>query len=155
MIPLHVLDAVKESKVKAINVRSPSTDVLILVIDVAARGHLGEFNTLRLLTGREAKYWAIDVQERVSIIGREKSKELIVFHHFTGSNWGGKFVGVSKRHEFWLVCHWHLMMKSYKHWPKWAKMLTRIQRHCSKLTCLKGTAHQKGLYARFIQLRVT
>jgi len=86
MIPLQVLDAVKESKVKAINVWSPSTDVLILVIDVAARGHLGEFTTLRLLTGREAKYWAIDVQERVSIIGTEKSKELIVFHHFTCSN---------------------------------------------------------------------
>jgi len=80
--------------VKAIHVWSPDTDILILLMDVAARGHLGEFTTLRLLTGRGAKYWAIDVQERVSIIGTEKSKGLIGLHHFTGSDWGGKFVGV-------------------------------------------------------------
>jgi len=41
MIALHILDAVKESKVKAINVWSPDTDILILLMDVAARGHLG------------------------------------------------------------------------------------------------------------------
>ena len=27
--------------------------------------------------------------------------------------------------------------------------------HCYKLACLKGTTHYKGLYAEFIQLRVT
>jgi len=62
----------------------------------------------------------------VSTIGTEKSKGLIGFHHFTGADWGGKFVDVSKRHGFRLICHWHLMMKSYKHLLKWAKMLTRI-----------------------------
>ena len=35
--------------------------------------------------------------ERVSTIGTEKSKGLIGFHHFTGADWGGKFVGVSKK----------------------------------------------------------
>jgi len=39
MIPLYVLDAVKESKMKAINIWSPDTDVFILLMDVAPRGH--------------------------------------------------------------------------------------------------------------------
>jgi len=73
--------------VKAINVLSPDTDVLNLLMDMAARGHFGEFTTLRLLTGRGAKYRAIDVREQVPIIGTVKSKGLIGFHHFTGSDW--------------------------------------------------------------------
>jgi len=95
-------------------------------MDVAERGHLGEFTTLHLLTGRGAKYWAIDVQKHVSINGTEKLKGLVGWHHFTGSNWGGKFVSVSKRHGFRLICHWQLMMKSNKLLPKWTKMATRI-----------------------------
>jgi len=86
----------------------PNTDVLILLMDMAARGHLGEFTTFCLLTGTGAKNRAIDVWEQVSIIGTSKSKGLIGFHHFTRSDWGGKFVGVSKRHGCWLICHWHL-----------------------------------------------
>ena len=73
------------------------TDVFVLLMDMAARGHFREFTTLRLLSGRGAKYRAIDVQEQVSIIGTAKSKGLIGFHNFTGSDWGGKFVGVSKK----------------------------------------------------------
>jgi len=37
---------------------------------------------------------------RVSVIGMDKSKGLIGLHHFTAADWGGKFVGVSKKMDF-------------------------------------------------------
>ena len=65
MIPLHVLDVLRETKLKDIDVWSPDTDVLILLIDMVAHGHLGEFTNLRFLTGKGAKYRAIDVPDQV------------------------------------------------------------------------------------------
>lgn len=97
MIPLHVLDVLRETKQKDIDVWSPDTDVLILLIDLVACGHLGEFANLRFLTGKGAKYRAIDIPDRVSAIGAERAKGLIGLHHFTGADWGGKFVGLSKK----------------------------------------------------------
>ena len=64
---------------------------------LAANDHLGVLTTLRLLTGKGAKYRAIDVRDRVVALGPEKSRDLIGLHHFTGADWGGKFVGVSKK----------------------------------------------------------
>ena len=97
MIPLHVPDVLRETKLKDIDVWSPDTDVLILLIDLVAHGHLGEFNNLRFLTGKRAKYRAFDVPDRVSAIGTERDKGLIGLHHFTGADWGGKFVRLSKK----------------------------------------------------------
>ncbi len=97
MIPLHVLDIVRASSLRAIDVWSPDTDVLILLIDLAANGHLGVHTKLRFLTGKGTKYRSIDIRERVSAIGLEKSKGLIGLHHFTGADWGRKYVGVSKK----------------------------------------------------------
>ena len=76
---------------------SPDTDVLILLMDLVANGHFGTSTRLRFLTGKEKKYRVIDIRDRVSVIGMEKSKGLIGLHHFTGADWGGKFVGVSKK----------------------------------------------------------
>ena len=39
----------------------------------------------------------IDVVQRVSSLGKNKSHGLIGFHNFTGSDYGGKFVGISKK----------------------------------------------------------
>ena len=75
MIPLHVLDIVRESKLKEIDVWSPDTDVLILLMDLAANGHLGVFTILRMLTGKGAKHRAIDARERVAAIGILKNQE--------------------------------------------------------------------------------
>ena len=47
--------------------------------------------------GKGAKYKTIDIANRVNAIGQAKSKGLIDLHHFTGADWGGKFVGVSKK----------------------------------------------------------
>ena len=62
-----------------------------------ANGHLGTSTRLRFLTGKGKKYRVIDIRDRVSVIGMDKSKGLIGLHHFTGAYWGGKFVGVSKK----------------------------------------------------------
>ena len=56
MISLHVVDIIRGSKLRTIDVWSPDTDVLVLLIDLAANDHLGVLTTLRLLTRKAAKY---------------------------------------------------------------------------------------------------
>ena len=46
---------------------------------------------------------SINICERVSVIGREKCQSLIGFHNFTGVDWGGKCVGISKKS--WITSH--------------------------------------------------
>ena len=43
MIPLHVVDVVRGSKLRTIDVWSPDTDVLVLLIDLAANGPIERF----------------------------------------------------------------------------------------------------------------
>ena len=68
-----------------------------MLIDLAARQRLGSQTRLKFLTGKASKYREIDILERVSAIGILKSQVLIGFHNFTGADWGGKFVGVTKK----------------------------------------------------------
>jgi hypothetical protein len=49
------------------------------------------------LTGKGSTYREIDVLERVRALGVEKCQALIGFHNFTGADWGGKMVGISKK----------------------------------------------------------
>ena len=51
---------------------------------------------LKFLTGK-------DIQERVHSIGISKSQGLVGFHNFTGADWGGRFVGISKK--TWIEAH--------------------------------------------------
>lgn len=97
MIPLHVLDSIRYSTIRDIDVWSPDTDVLILLIDLVAHGRLGSLTKLKFLTGKGNRYRSIDVLERVHSIGSAKSKGLIGVHNFTGADWGGRFVGISKK----------------------------------------------------------
>ena len=39
----------------------------------------------------------IDICERFKEVGRQKSRALLGFHHFTGADWGEQFVGLSKK----------------------------------------------------------
>ena len=68
MIPLHVIDAIGDSTLRDIDVWSPDTDVLILVMDLVACGRLGAFTKLNFLTGKGDKYRSINIRERVSVI---------------------------------------------------------------------------------------
>ena len=70
MIPLHVIDAIGDSTLRDIDVWSPNTDVLILLMDLVARGRLGAFTKLKFLAGKGDKYRSINIRERVSAIGR-------------------------------------------------------------------------------------
>ena len=46
MIPLHVINVIGDSSLRGIDVWSPDTDVLILLMDLAAHGRLGAFTKL-------------------------------------------------------------------------------------------------------------
>src|SRR5437867_10916795 len=69
----------------------------MLLMDLASRGRVGSRTRLKFLTGKAIKYREIDVIERVKAIGQCKCQELIGIHNFAGADWGGKFVGITKR----------------------------------------------------------
>ena len=50
-----------------------------------------------MLTGKGKNHRFINIPERVRVIGQEKCRGLIGLHNFTGADWGGKFVGISKK----------------------------------------------------------
>ena len=98
LIPLHVLDAVKqtpEDQAPAIHVYSPDTDVFILLIDLYARHHISA--KINFVTGKGAKERRINIEERYFAIGPQKSLGLLALHHFSGADWSGKLFGVSKK----------------------------------------------------------
>ena len=96
LIPNQVLDCLND-QAKEICVWSPDTDVLTLLVDLAAHGRLPANVGLKFLTGKGAKYREIDVARQVGVIGNEKCKGLIGLHYFSGADWGGKFVGITKK----------------------------------------------------------
>jgi len=97
LIPHQVLASIAENDWCEVCVWSPDTDVLTILMDLAPRGRLGFQTCLKLLTGKTTKSREIDVVERVHAIGSLKSQGLIGLHNFTGADWGGKFVGISKK----------------------------------------------------------
>ena len=97
LIPNQVLASVADSPWRDIYVWSPDTDVLMLLLDVVSCGRLGPQTSLKFQTGKGAKYREIDVVKRVEVIGQQKCQGLIGLHNFTGADWGGKFVGISKK----------------------------------------------------------
>jgi hypothetical protein len=95
---LHqVLASVSENAWREVYVWSPDTDVFILLLHLATSGRLGTQTRLKFLTGRGAKFREIDVLERARAVGAHKCQGLIGFHNFSGADWGGKFVGLSKK----------------------------------------------------------
>ena len=97
LIPLHVLDSLRDNTSREVCVRSPDTDVFILLMDLVSNGHLGMFAQLKFCTGSGSRYREIDVRLCVQGIGQHKAQGLIGLHNFTGADWGGKFVGISKK----------------------------------------------------------
>ena len=97
VIPLHVIDAISDSTLREIGVWSPDTDVLILLMDLVAHGRVGALTKIKFLTGKGNTFRSINIRECVSTIGQEKCKGLIGVHNLSGADWGGKFVGISKK----------------------------------------------------------
>ena len=102
LIPLHVLDAVRqEQNVRDIDVFSPDTDVFILLMDLYANNNFE--NELCFITGKGTNNRKIDIHGRCSAIGVEKSRGPLGLHNLSGADWGGKFVGISKKR--WLTSY--------------------------------------------------
>jgi len=90
----------------AIDVWSPDTDVFILLLDLVAHGRLSSGSRLQFVTGRGIKHRKIDVVEKAHAYGLQKCKGLIGLHNFSGADWGGKFVGISKKS--WIKAYYKL-----------------------------------------------
>ena len=103
LIPYQVLaciDEQEEDKALDIDVTTPDTDVITYCADVDAKGLLKDNVSLSIITGKNTKSTCrrvVDVRERVKALGSTKAKALIGLHNFTGADWGGKFVGISKQ----------------------------------------------------------
>ena len=97
LIPNQVLRSLGEHLSQEICVSSPDTDVLVLLLYLVSRGRHGNLNSLKFLTGKGANYREIDVIQRVLAIGIHKCQGLIGLHNFTGADWGGKCVGITKK----------------------------------------------------------
>jgi hypothetical protein len=96
-IPNQVLASIETSTLKEICVLSPDTDVLMLLLDLVDNQRLGTLTKLKFLTGNGAKYQEIDIVERVKAIGPRRCQGLIGMHNLSGTDWGGKFVRISKK----------------------------------------------------------
>ena len=61
--------------------------MLILLIDLVARGHLGPLTSLILKTGKEKQTKDIDVVERGNCIGSAKSQRLVFTTSLAVTGW--------------------------------------------------------------------
>ena len=125
LIPHQVLASVAEGGWREICVWSPDTDDLTLLLDLVSHDRLGPQTRLNFLTGKGTKYREIDVVERMRVIGRRKCQGLIGMHNFSGADWGGKFVGVTKK--TWVNAY----LKLHEEDPASLKFRERNISHCS------------------------
>ena len=73
-------------------------------MDLVSNGRLGTLTQLKFCTGVGSKYREIDIRLCVQGIGQHKAQGLIGLHNFSGADWGGKFVGISKK--TWADVRW-------------------------------------------------
>ena len=97
LIPLHVILSIEECTYGEVDVWYHDTDVLVLLMDLISRRHIGALTKLKLLTGKEVKHREIHICGWVKYVGRHKYIALLGFHHFTGADWGGKSVWLSNK----------------------------------------------------------
>ncbi len=69
----------------------------MLLIDLLSCERIAAPTLLKFSTGKGTKKREIDIFTRVQSIGRHKCQGLLGLHNFSGADWGGKFVGVSKK----------------------------------------------------------
>ena len=54
-IPIHDILSIGECTDRELDVWSPDTDVIVLLVDLVSRGHIGALTKLKLLTGNGAR----------------------------------------------------------------------------------------------------
>ena len=70
LIPLHVNLTIEECIYREADVWSPDTDVLVLLMDLVSRGHLGALTKLKLLTMKGAKHRELETFGRMKAVRR-------------------------------------------------------------------------------------
>ena len=97
LIPHQALASVSNGAMRKLFVWSPDTDVLLLLLDLVSRGRIAAPTSLKFSTGMGTKAREIDIFERVEVIGYHKCQGLLGLHNFSGADWGGKFIGITKK----------------------------------------------------------
>ena len=99
-IPLHVLDVLKEGRIKTIDVHCADMNILVMLMDLVA-------NNQRISTEKSISIVKTGNVRRKKPTLRKKLISSIMlavldmnrrigFHNFTGADWGSKLVGISK-----------------------------------------------------------
>ena len=97
LIPNEVLAPAAGHPCREICVSFPGTDVFIALIDLVSHSLLAPQTHLKFLTGKRRKYRELDIIKRVQVTGTRKCQGCIGLHIFSGADWGGKFVGITKK----------------------------------------------------------
>ena len=107
LLILHAIDASKDSSVKQLDVCSPDTDVLLLLLYWYP--HL--CTKTRFLTGKVSTKRLIRVKPLYTALGEEKAIALLGFQAFTGADTTGRFSGKTKALCFktFLSCESHVL----------------------------------------------
>ena len=92
LIALHSLDASKDRKDLILDVFSPDTDVLLLLL----YWYQSLCKETYFLTGRGNTKRSISVKEIHTALGTEKADAILGFHSLTGADTTGRFAGKSK-----------------------------------------------------------
>ena len=72
-------------------------------MDLVANKRHGNGTVFVEKTGNYSGNSRVDILDRVAAIGEKKAKGLVGFHNFTGADWSGKFVGITK--DTWLKAY--------------------------------------------------
>ena len=103
IMPCMVRDSFALTPFREVTVVSPDSDSFGSLIDVVAKGVAKRLinplvSKLTLVIGKGALTKTIDVISRVNTMGLNFARAYIGLQVFTGTVWGGKFLGVTKKH---------------------------------------------------------
>ena len=99
LIPLHATESLSENPVQDMSVHSPDSDILCELIDLVSNREINPRTKLTVIIGKAKNRKVIDVIERVRVMGPRFGKAIKGLHMFTGADWCGKFVRISKKNQ--------------------------------------------------------
>lgn len=92
LIPLHLIDCLRDTILKEVIVYSQDTDVLILLIDLGGNDKAGPLTVVEFVNSKNN----LNISDIVKVTGKEKCRGLTGIHNFSGADWRGKFVDIGK-----------------------------------------------------------
>ena len=93
LIPNQLLSACAARPSCAVDIWSPDTDVLLLLMDLVSNDLISESSTVRFRNHHRS----LNVRDCVTAVGKKKSQGLVGLHNFSGADWGGKLSGKTKK----------------------------------------------------------